>query len=108
MKLRELKVLIDRAVETARDYEDHEVVIAVKLPYTTVGAIPTVPVKLAFKGFDWENGKFILTPEENLTPADRDFELQMKDMQNKLGLAEYENRGLKTEIQRLKKQIGVE
>ena len=107
MKLRELKQLVDRAVETSRDYEDHEVVIAVKLPYTTVGAIPTVPVKLAFKGFDWENGKFILTPEENLTPADRDFAETMKQLQDKLGWTEYENRGLKTEIKRLKKQIGV-
>lgn len=40
MKLSELKALVDRAVETSRDYEDHEVVVAVKLPYTTVGAIP--------------------------------------------------------------------
>lgn len=108
MKLRELKHLVDLAVETSQDYEDHEVVIAVKLPYTTVGAIPTVPVKLAFKGFDWENGKFILTPEENLTPADRDFAETMKKLQDKVGWAEYENRNLKAEIKRLKKQIGVE
>jgi len=52
MKLREFKQLVDRAVETARDYEDHNVVIAVKLPYTTVGARPTVPVISAFKGFE--------------------------------------------------------
>lgn len=108
MKLSELKHLVDLAVETSQDYEDHEVVIAVKLPYTTVGAIPTVPVKLAFKGFDWENGKFILTPEENLTPADHEFEETMKKLQDKVGWAEYENRNLKAEIKRLKKQIGVE
>jgi hypothetical protein len=108
MKLRELKALVDRAVETSQDYEDHEVVIAVKLPYATVGAIPMVAVKSVNKGFDWENGKFILTPEENLTPADRDFAETMKKLQDKVGWAEYENRNLKAEIKRLKKQLGVE
>jgi hypothetical protein len=32
----------------------------------------------------------------------------MKDMQEKWGRAEYENRGLKAEIRRLKKQLGIE
>lgn len=108
MKLSELKALVDRAVETSRDYEDHEVVVAVKLPYTTVGAIPMIAVKSVNKGFDWENGKFIIRTEEELTPADSNFAAQMKEMQDKLGWAEYENRGLKAEIRRLKKQIGVE
>jgi hypothetical protein len=31
----------------------------------------------------------------------------MKDMQDKWGWADYENRGLKAEIKRLKKQLGV-
>lgn len=108
MKLRELKQLVDRAVETSRDYEDHEVVIAVKLPYTTVGAIPMVAVKSVNKGFDWENGKFIIRAEEELTPSDRDFAETMKKLQDKVGWIEYENSGLKAEIKRLKKQIGVE
>ena len=103
MKLRELKQLVDRAVETARDYEDHEVVIAVKLPNTTVGAIPMVAVKSVNKGFDWENGKFIIRAEEELTPADRDFATKMKDMQELVGLLQYENRGLKAEIKKFKR-----
>lgn len=108
MKLSELKELVDRAVKTSRDYEDHEVVIAVKLPNTTVGAIPMVAVKSVNKGFDWENGKFIIRAEEELTPANRDFAETMKKLQDKVGWAEYENRGLKSEIKRLKKQTGVE
>ena len=107
MKLRELKDLVDRAVATSRDYEDHEVVIAVKLPYTTVGAIPMVAVKSVNKGFDWENGKFIIRAEEELTPADREFATKMKDMQEQLGFAELKIRTLKTENNRLKKQTGV-
>lgn len=108
MKLRELKALVDRAVETSRDYEDHEVMIAVKLPFITVGAIPMVPVKSVGKGFDWENGKFIIRAEEELTPADRDFETKMKDMQEQIGFAKLEIRMLKAENKRLKTRLGVE
>jgi hypothetical protein len=102
MKVVDLK----RILEHIKD--DNEVMIAIKLPYTTIGAIPMVPVKSATSGFDWENGKFILRAEEELTPADRDFAKQMKDMQDKWGWAEYENRGLKAEIKRLRKQLRVE
>lgn len=102
MKLIELKTIIDRSLENAR-HTDSEVVVAVKMPFTTVGAIPTVPVDLAFNGFDWDNGKFILTPKENLTPADRDFAAQMKKMQEDLGWEKLENRRLKAEIKKLKK-----
>lgn len=101
MKVSELK----RILEHIKD--DNEVMISVKLPYATIGAIPMVAVKSATSGFDWENGKFILRAEEELTPADRDFAKQMKEMQDKWGWAEYENRGLKAEIKRLKKQSGV-
>jgi hypothetical protein len=100
MKVGDLK----RALEYTKD--DNEVMIAIQLPYITVGAIPMVPIKSATNGFDWENGKFILRAEENLTPANRDFAKQMKDMQDKWGWAEYENRNLKAEIKRLKKLIG--
>jgi hypothetical protein len=100
MRVEDLKI----ALQYARDSD--EVVIAIKLPYTTVGPIPMVAVKNAMNGFDWESGKFIIGPVEELTPADRDFATQMKDLQEKLGWAEYEKQGLKTEIKRLKKQLG--
>lgn len=105
MKLSELKAIIDRSVEHMREGDDKEVMIAVKLPYTTVGSIPMVPVKYANRGFDWEQGKFILTPEENLTPSDRDFAKQMREMQERAGNADYENRRLKAEIKRLNKLL---
>jgi hypothetical protein len=78
----------------------------IKLPYATVGSRPMVPVKSMSLGFDWEAGKFIIAPEEDLTPSDRDFAKQMKEMQDRAYLADYENRSLKAEIRRLKKQIG--
>jgi hypothetical protein len=103
VKLTELKDLIDGYVQFIED--DPDVVIAITLPYSTVGATPTVPVKLVSNGFDWDKGKFILTPEENLTPADRDFANQMKKMQEDLGVAKLENRRLKSEIKKLKEQL---
>jgi len=104
MKLSELHRLVNVYQERMMR-EDPEVVIQVKLPYSTVGGQPTVPVKFISMGFDWDAGKFIITPEENLTPADRDFAEQMKKMQDDLGWTKNENRALKAEIKRLKKQL---
>ena len=96
MKVSELKHILQYAKD------DDEVMISIKLPYVTVGARPMVAVKSAGSGFDWEHGKFILNPEENLTPADRDFAAQMKKWQDDLGWAQYENRNLKAEVKKLK------
>lgn len=104
MKLSELKRLVD--LHSRPDYpEDPTVVIKIKLPYATVGGLPTVTVKNMHMGFDWDHGKFIIYPEEDLTPSDRDFAKQMKDMQERAGWADYENRNLKAEIRRLKKKL---
>jgi hypothetical protein len=107
MKLSELKHIVDCHHRDGH-YEDPEVVIAIKLPYSTVGGSPTVKVKTMWMGFDWDHGKFIIIPEEDLTPSDRDFAKQMKEMQDRAGWADYENRNLKAEIKRLKKKYGVE
>ena len=107
MKLSEMHRLVNVYHDEERMMrEDPEVVIQIKLPYSTMGGQPTVRVKSLQMGFDWDAGKFIITPEENLTPADRDFAEQMRKMQDDLGWARYENRGLKAEIKKLKKQLG--
>jgi hypothetical protein len=106
MKFSELKRLVDLYYRD--DYEDPEVVIQIKLPYSTVGGQPTVKVKNIQMGFDWDQGKFIITPEEDLTPSDRDFAKQMKDMQERAGWADYENRNLKAEISKLKRKLNNE
>jgi hypothetical protein len=102
MKADQLKQILEHVKD------DAEVMIAIKLPFSTVGAIPMVPIKHAYNGFDWESGKFIITPEEELTPAERDFAAQMKKLQEDLGWAKYENRNLKAEIKKLRKHFGVE
>ncbi len=105
MKIGELYEHIGRCV-TYGD-KDAEVVIQIKLPYSTVGGSPVVKVKQVQLGFDWDAGKFIITPEEDLTPSDRDFAKQMTEMHERAGWADHENRNLKAEIRRLKKKYGV-
>jgi hypothetical protein len=106
MKLSELHRLVNAHHREERMVrEDPEVAIEIKLPYSTVGARPTAKIKHIGMGFDWDAGKFIITPEENLTPADRDFAEQMRKMQDDLGWTKNENRALKAEIKRLKKQL---
>jgi hypothetical protein len=104
MKLSELHRIVN-LYHRDEHYEDPEVVILIKLPYNTVGSRPMVPVKNITMGFDWESGRFIIMPEEDLTPSNRDFAKQMKEMQDRAGWADYENRNLKAEIRKLKKQL---
>jgi hypothetical protein len=67
-----------------------------------------VGIESVYGGFDWEAGRLMFKPTESLTPADRDFAKQMKEMQERAGWADYENRNLKAEIRKLKKQLKVE
>jgi hypothetical protein len=103
MKLSELKRIVERYDSLER--EDSEVVVQIKLPYSTVGGTPFVKVKNVYPGFDWDQGKFFIIPEEDVTPSDRDFAKQMKEMQDRAGWADYENRNLKAEIKQLKKKL---
>ncbi len=102
MKLSELHRIVNLYYDPENPHRDQDVMIATKLPYNTVGAIPMTPVKAASLGFDHESGKFIIHPEENLTPHDVDFAKKFKDLQEKYGWLNYENRNLKAEIKKLK------
>ena len=104
MKFSELKKMVDLHHRDGH-YEDPEVVIKIKLPYSTVGAMPTIKVKSAHMGFDWDSGKFIFYPEEDVTPGDRDFAKQMREMQERAAKADFENRNLKAEVRRLNKLL---
>ena len=83
------------------------VVIEIKKPFTTVGGTPFVEVKSVRAGFDWDKGKIFLVPETPLTNEDVDFAKKFKELQDRAGWLEYENRGLKAEIKKLKKLAGV-
>lgn len=100
MKFSELKNKIESYSEILPDYEDPEVVVAIKMPYSTVGGQPTVKVKSFDKGFDWDSGKFIFTPEEKLTLHNRDFAKEFRDLQEKCSRLMWEVRDLKAKIKK--------
>lgn len=105
MKLSELHKRIAAHVEDMQPYQDLDVVISIKLPYATMGAQPTVKVKNVWNGFDWDDGKFIIVPEESLTKPNDEFTKQFKDMQDRYGRLYSENNDLKSEIKKLKKLL---
>lgn len=86
-------------------YADVKIEIVVKKPFGTIGGTPTVPVKNMYMGFDWDNGKFLIYPEENLMEYDVDFGEKFRELQKKNGELQYENMGLKSELKRLKKLL---
>ena len=102
MKVSELKSILER------EDDNLDIMILIDLPYATAGSRPMVGIESVYGGFDWEAGRLMFKPTEGLTPTDRDFAKQMKEMQEKWGWASYENSGLKTEIKRLKKQLRVD
>jgi hypothetical protein len=99
MKVSELKAILEH------EDDNLDVMILISLPYVTVGSRPMVGIESIHGGFDWEAGRLMIKPTEGLTPTDRDFAKQMKDMQDKLGWSDYENRNLKAEIKKLRAKL---
>jgi hypothetical protein len=99
MKVSELKAILEH------EDDNLDVMILINLPYATVGSRPMVGIESVYGGFDWEAGRLMIKPTEGLTPSDRDFAKQMKDMQDKLGWSDYENRNLKAEIKKLRAKL---
>ena len=105
MKLSEFKTKIDLYAEHISPYNDPQVVVEYKPPFTTVGGAPCVSVKGVCNGFDWNAGKFFIQTEQTLTLADGEFTEKFKKLQEDYGWALYENRKLKAEIKKLKEQL---
>lgn len=105
MKLSEFKAKIDLYAAGIKEYDDPEVVVEYKPPFTTVGGVPCVSVTRVSKGFDWDKGKFFIITEEPLTLVDAEFDEKFRKLQEDYGWAQYENRNLKAEIKKLKAQI---
>lgn len=105
MKLSEFKAKIDLYADRIKEYDDPEVVVEYKPPFTTVGGAPCVSVVRVSKGFDWDNGKFFVVTEKPLTLVDGEFTEKFKKLQDDYGWAKYENRNLKADIKKLQKRI---
>lgn len=66
MKLRKLKQIIDTVSEAELESE-----VAVKI-YGIYATEPRVPIKSAYLGFDWSHGIFVLVPERELEPKQKE------------------------------------
>lgn len=71
----------------------------------SIGGTPTVDIKSIYAGFDWDNGKLLIYPEKDLRTIEADELLALRKANEKEGWVEYENRGLKAEVKRLRKQL---
>ena len=61
MTLRELKQRVDFILEQRDQYGDIEVCIP--NGKNTMGGTSVTPVKIAYRGIDWDSSKFIIVPE---------------------------------------------
>lgn len=104
MNLVELKQIVDRAVEHARDPE--QITVRIQTFKTgSAGHLPCTDVKSAWPGFDWEAGSFIITPVKDLREIDRDEIKSLREQYEELGWSLYKINKIKHENEQLKKQV---
>lgn len=107
MNLKELKELVDCMYENQLRHnyptpEGVNVGIVVKT-VGSIGGTSCVNIKNIQSGFDWDNGKLMIFPEEDLRTIKADELLALRKANEKEGWAQYENANLKREIKKLKK-----
>ena len=79
--------------------------IKVCIPIKTVNAIggtPCIDVKQVNIGFDWDDHKFMLYSEKDLSLTDHDYLAIMRKEAEDIGWTGYEVKNLKHEIKKLK------
>lgn len=108
MNLLELKSTIDEIVRRQenrhQDLEQLRVCIPIKTT-PTIGGTPVVDVKSIQAGFDWDNGKLMIYPIEDLSKTDHDYLAKIKKQASEIGWSVYEFDNLKRENKLLKKRI---
>ena len=65
MKLKELKDRIDSQIRIMMQAEEAEVVVQVHST-GSIGFTPAVSIESAHLGFDWDSGRYILHPAQNI------------------------------------------
>lgn len=104
MNIFELKEKIDRIILTSNNASRMRVVIPIKTP-GSVGGTPCVDIKSAITGFDWDDGKLMLYPVEDLSKTDHDYLAKIRKQADEIGWSVYEFNNLKRENKRLLKEI---
>lgn len=106
MNLLELKETIDNLVCRYDDYELKQVrvCIPIKTP-SAIGGTPCVDIERVSNGFDWDKGKLMLCPTEDLSKTDHDYMAKIRKEAENIGWSVYEFNNLKREVKRLRKQL---
>ena len=106
MNLLDLKQLVEQYTRNKEDYKLEQ--IRVCIPIKTVSAIggtPVVDIKSMQSGFDWDNGKLMIYPIEDLSITDHDYLAKMRKEADDLGWSVYEFNNIKRENKKLLKKI---
>lgn len=106
MNLLELKQLVERFTKNKEDYELEQIRICIPIKtVSAIGGTPVVDIKSIHKGFDWDNGKLMIYPIEDLSKTDYDYLANLRKQADELGWSVYEFNNLKRENKKLKKML---
>ena len=108
MNLQELYNIVEQQVILCEQRHQDPATIKVCIPIqtvTAVGGTPCIDVKQANKGFDWDDNKFMLYPEKDLSLTDHDYLAIMRKEAEDMGWTAYEVRNLKRENKKLRQQL---
>lgn len=105
MKASELRNQLDTYLGNVLKFrEDLEVCVVVKSA-GSIGGTPVVNVKSISPGFDWDSGKMMIYLEEDVMRVNQKTIEDVRKEAEKIGWDMYENRNLKAEVKRLRKQL---
>ena len=104
MNLIELYDVLNKSISRcqSRHLDPAEIQVCIKIDNVkAVGGTAKVDIKRAFQGSDWDSGRIILVPEEDLTLTDHDYLTKMRKEVEDMGWTAYEVGNLKRENKKL-------
>ena len=108
MNLQELYEIVLHQMRLCEKSHRSPTDVKVCIPIQTVnacGGTPCIDIKSAHKGFDWDDTKFMLYPETDLSLTDHDHLAKMRKEAEDMGLTAFEVGNLKREVKHLKKLL---
>ena len=110
MNIKELRNQVVRLFENQCGFAQkspEDVIVGIVIKPGGVGGTSVVGIRSIQAGFDWDNGKLMIYPEKDLRVIEADELLAMRKAIEKDGWAQYENRGLKSDIKKLNAKIAL-
>lgn len=110
MNIKELRNQVVRLYENQCGFAHEppeDIIVGIVIKPGGVGGTSVVGIKSIQAGFDWDNGKLMIYPEKDLRVIESDELLAMRKAIEKEEWAQYENRGLKSDIKKLNAKIAL-